>query len=241
MFKPKLIPTLVTVPCLLMVIALGCWQVQRLQWKEALLANLSEELSSPPKPLDDDMLRTPLERFRFRHVNFDASLPAHTPATFAAKYYKGSLGYNVVSAAQLPSGGEVLVNRGWIPQAMRDSFLMKESKRDKPEHIQVEGMMRALPPQGLFVPNNTPKDNMWFWYDAPALKEALGMQSVPSMVVDATRIEPAANYPMTAKAEITLRNDHLMYALTWFGLALALAVIYVVYHLQLEKRPKSDD
>lgn len=241
MFKPKLIPTLVTVPCLLIVVALGYWQVQRLQWKEALLANLSEELSSPPRPLDATTLAAPLERFRFRHVIFDASLPAHTPATFAAKYYKGSLGYNVVSAMQLPEGGEVLVNRGWIPQAMRDSFLMKEARRDKPTPVKVEGMMRALPPQGLFMPDNTPKDNMWFWYDALALQQALGMQATPAMVVDATAVEPAANYPMPAKAEINLRNDHLMYAVTWFGLALALAVIYVVYHLQLDKGPKAHD
>jgi surfeit locus 1 family protein len=241
MFKPKLIPTLVTVPCLLLVIALGIWQVQRMQWKEELLANLSHELDAAPTPLNAGMLADGLPPQSFRHVEFEAALPAHIPVTFAAKYNHGSLGYHVISLMELKDGGTVLVNRGWIPQAMRDTLLLEESRRSKPDEITVTGLLRPLPRRGWFIPDNNAADNMWFWYDAPAIATQLGMGAPPQLVVEATAISPKTNYPMPAKAEITLRNDHLMYALTWFGMALALVVIYVVYHLQLQQAGKDHD
>lgn len=206
------------------LIGLGAWQVQRLQWKNALIAQYEAARQMEPAALDtlppDDM-----EAYHYRPVTLSGTLLHEQELHLGARRWYGKTGYHILVPLQLDGGGLVLVNRGWVPPELKEP----EARRQNPAPQQVEGLrgiIRLPKPPALFTPANRPDKNFWFTVDIEAMAADIGAPLLPFTVELVDADHPRDVFPAPSDGMVVLRNDHLGYAITWFALALAAAVIF---------------
>jgi surfeit locus 1 family protein len=238
-FRPLLWPTLFTLPALLLMLGLGVWQLERLQWKTTLIAERAERMQAAPidlpRPGDD------LAAVEYRRVALAGSFLHDQELALAARSHLGIPGYHIVTPFRLADGLTVLVDRGWVPLARRDPKTRAEGQL--PGEVTLAGLIRRPVGQGWMVPDNEPEHNLWFWFDLPAMARHAGITGpLAPVYVDAAAGNVPGGYPLGGETRVELPNDHLQYAFTWFSLAIALIVIYLVFHHQrgrlvLRRRP----
>jgi surfeit locus 1 family protein len=205
--------------------ALGTWQVERLAWKRDLIATMEARLAMAPLPVGDLLNSGPIENFR--PVRATGIFLHDREMYLAARSYQGRLGYHVVTPLELADGGTaVLVDRGWVPADRKapDS----RAAGQVPGKVTVEGIARRPSVPSLFTPDNRPDQNLWYWADLPAMAAHAGLAAAPPLLIEAG---PAANpggLPIGGQTHVNLPNNHLQYAITWYALALVLAVFYLV-------------
>jgi surfeit locus 1 family protein len=227
-FHPRLVPTLFTIPALIILVGLGIWQVQRLHWKEGLIAQRDAMVSAPPIAPPPTLAEArPNE---FRHVAVDGVLLNDKELFLAASSEGGGSGYEVVTPLQEASGRIIFVNRGFIPLELKDRA--KRAAGEPAGAMHIAGLLRVPPAQKptFFLPDNRPDLNLWFWVDLPAMAKAAGVADAAPFYIDADTAPNPGGWPKGGVTRLELPNDHLQYAITWFSLAIALAVIYVLYH-----------
>jgi surfeit locus 1 family protein len=227
-FRPLLWPTLTTLPMLLLLLALGAWQVERLFWKEDLIAQRQAAVAATPVPVPRSLEEA--RGMEFRHVT-DEGVFLHDKEIFlGATSEAGEQGYQVLTPLLEPSGRIVFVNRGFIPAELKDPA--KRPAGQIGGTVRVQGLLR-LPPDGKpnwFLPDNRPDLNYWFWVDIPAMSAADKIEGVAPFYIDADATPNPGGWPKGGVTRLALPNNHLQYAITWFSLAVALIVIYVLYH-----------
>jgi surfeit locus 1 family protein len=233
-FRPTLWPTLFSVPVFLVMVGLCIWQVQRLHWKEGLIAEresrvAAEAIALPAVGVDPAGLE-------YRRVRLEGSFLHDKELYLGARSMNGNPGYQILTPFALADGSLVLVDRGWVPIERKMPESRAEGQVAGPQTI--EGIVRLPPHQAWMQPDNEPGKNMWFFVDLPAMAAVAGAQIRTDLYVDAGPAENPGKYPVGGQTRIEMPNDHLQYAITWGLLALALAVIYVVYHLKLERERK---
>ena len=233
-FRPTLWPTLFSVPVFLVMVGLCIWQVQRLHWKEGLIADresrvAAEAIALPAVGVDPAGLE-------YRRVRLEGSFLHDKELYLGARSMNGNPGYQILTPFALADGSLVLVDRGWVPIERKMPESRAEGQVAGPQTI--EGIVRLPPHQAWMQPDNEPGKNMWFFVDLPAMAAVAGAQIRTDLYVDAGPAENPGKYPVGGQTRIEIPNDHLQYAITWGLLALALAVIYVVYHLKLERERK---
>ena len=223
--RPLLWPTLMTLPAVIGSLALGAWQVQRLQWKNEVIAERQARRDAPP-------LAALPERFdpaqhEFRRVRVTGRFLHDKEMYLAARSFRGNPGYHIVTPlAVFP--GHVLVNRGWIPL---DRKAPESRKVGNPEgEVTVEGYLRAESGPGWFTPKNEPEKNFWFFIDIPAMARAHGIGKVEPYYIEAGPAENRGGFPVGGQTRFEIPNDHLQYAITWFSFAVIGIVIYLLYH-----------
>jgi len=227
-FHPRLVPTLFTVPAVLILIALGIWQVQRLHWKEGLIAQRDAAVTAapiaPPRTLAE---ARPDE---FHHIVAEGTFQNDKELFLAASSDGGEPGYQVVTPLVMADGRTMFVNRGFIPLELKD--MAKRATGELAGDVRVAGLLR-VPPAGkpsFFLPDNRPDLNLWFWVDLPAMASQDGIGDPVPFYIDADKTPNPGGWPKGGITRLDLPNDHLQYAITWFSLAVALLVIYVLYH-----------
>ena len=229
-FRPSFWPTAISASIVLVCLGLGVWQLQRLHWKEGLIAERTAAISAPPiaPPRDADAARG----MEFRHVA-DEGVFLHDKEIFlGASAESGTIGYHVLTPLRETGGRVVFINRGYIPAELKDSSRRAAGESAGP--VKLTGLLR-LPLTGKpnwFLPDNRPDLNYWFWIDLPAMARADGLTDVAPFYIDADGTPNLGGWPRGGVTRLALPNDHLQYALTWFGLAIAMAVIYVVSQWQ---------
>jgi surfeit locus 1 family protein len=227
-FRPLFWPTLITAAMLLLLIALGCWQIERLFWKEGLIAHRQAALAAAPVAVPQD--RDEARGMEFRHVT-DEGVFLHDEEIFLGATSEGGVpGYQVLTPLREPGGRVVFVNRGFIPSELKDPA--KRAAGGITGTVRVQGLLR-LPPEGRpiwFLPDNRPDLNYWFWVDLPAMSAADKLDRVAPFYIDADATPNPGGWPKGGVTRLALPNNHLQYAITWFSLAVALIVIYVLYH-----------
>jgi len=231
-FRPKLIPTLFTIPALAALIALGTWQLQRLDWKETLIDRLQTRAeavaeSLPPGDLD-------LDEWEFRRVEMTGHFLHEEEMHLLNRSLNGNPGLHIITPfrrTDVPSTPVVLVNRGWVPFQLKAA----EDREDGlvVGEMTVEGIVRFQRPitglQRVFLPENEPANNVWYSIDQAEMEAETQLEVTNFYVVDGNTDVPGT-YPLGQQWTLDIRNNHLEYAITWYALALALLVIYVVYH-----------
>jgi surfeit locus 1 family protein len=217
-FRPTLVPTLFSVPAIIVMVGLCIWQVQRLHWKEGLIAERESRVSAEPVALPAPGVDP--AGIEYRRVRLEGS----------------NVGYQVLTPFALAGGGTVLVNRGWIPVERKAPESRAEGQLEGNRTI--EGIVRVPHGQAWMQPDNEPDKNMWFFVDLLDMAAASGVDLRTDLYVDAGPAENPGMYPVGGQTRIEMPNDHLQYAITWGLLAIALAVIYVLYHLKLERERK---
>lgn len=223
------VPSLMAAAALAVLIALGVWQLDRKAWKEALIATLTERLAAPPialPPPADWARLTPDDEF----------LPVTMKAAFlndkeglvftggsSMRQDGGGPGYWVFAPARLAGGGLVMVNRGFVPEGRQDPARRRDGEVAGP--IDMVGVLRWPEAPGLFTPAADPAHNLWFSRDSASIAAAKGVSAAP-FYVELESPEPPGGLPHAARVMPNLPNNHLQYALTWFGLAIVLVGVY---------------
>ena len=213
---------------------LGVWQLDRKAWKEDLIARLNARLSHAPQDLPPRSSWPQLHQDgeEFRRVVFPAEFLdgeealVYTAGSPLRPDVKGP-GYWVFAPARLAGGSIVLVNRGFVPPERKDPA----QRSDGIPHgvVDVVGVMRWPEARGVFTPADEPKKNIWFLRDSKSIADFKKWATAAPFYIDEEEPAPAGGWPKPGKLEVRLPDDHLQYAITWFGLALALAGVYIVW------------
>lgn len=224
-----LIPGLFTLVGLAVLISLGFWQLERKQWKEGLIASLGQQMKAAPAALPPASQWSDLTRANseFRRVSLRAQFlndakPAYlyTGASALRQDVKQP-GYFVFAPARLPDGRIVVVNRGYVSM---------DRRHETPDGtVEITGFIRWPESPGLFVSEHDTAGDVWFVRDPQTMAEIRGWGSVAPFYIDQESPVPPDGLPRPGPLAVKLRNDHLGYAITWFGLAASLAVVFAVW------------
>jgi surfeit locus 1 family protein len=230
-FRPTFWPTVFTVPAILVMIGLSLWQVQRLHWKEDLIAERTARTTAEPIPLPP--VGTDLAPLEFRRVTLTGTFDHARELYLAARSQNGNVGFWIMTPLKTETGETVLIERGWVPQQMKDPATRAQGQLAGT--VTVEGILRLPQSKAYFQPENEPAKNTWFYIDPQQMAAAAGVPARTDLYLDAEKTDIPGNYPLGGQARINLPNDHLQYAITWALLALTLGAVYVIYHLKLER------
>jgi len=225
-FRPKPVPTLITAIGLICLLGLGIWQVQRLQWKADLIRKLETravaEPASPPTASDD------LGAFEYRRIRARGVFRHDHEFYLVGRSLGGEAGLHVLTPLVREAGPAILVDRGWAPFERRDPKTRAEGQIAG--EIEVVGLLRLEKGKGPFQPDNDVAKNNWYFVELDRMARSAGMDLAKGYYLVASPMDVPGGLPVPGQWRINVRNDHLQYAITWFSLAAALLVIYVLYH-----------
>jgi surfeit locus 1 family protein len=225
-FRPLLIPTLWFLPGLALLVGLGFWQIERLHEKEALIASVERGLSAPPVPLGDALANGAADA-EWRHVRVTGHFLHDKELYVFSRGPMGAVGVDVVTPMVLAGGGTVLIDRGFVPEALHQSATRQAAQATG--EVSLTGVLRLSREPGLFTPAPNAETRLWFVKDVPSMAKVAGLE-VPSLIIEADATPNPGGWPLGGQTRVDFPNDHLQYAVTWFGLALALMGVYLFYH-----------
>ncbi|UHS58040.1 SURF1 family protein [Agrobacterium vaccinii] len=212
---------------MIILVSLGTWQVKRMYWKEALLADIQQRIHAAPVPLSDiEAMARSGGDIEYRTValtgTFDHAHEQHFFATF-----QGQTGYYIYTPLKLEDGKSLFVNRGFVPYDMKEPA--KRMAGEVAGVVSIQGLARArlkAKPSSL-LPENDLNKNIYYWKDLTAMTGAAGLESenVLPFFVDTNDASNPGGWPKGGVTLIDLPNNHLQYAITWYGLALALVIV----------------
>jgi surfeit locus 1 family protein len=227
-------PAVFTAAGLVLLIGLGTWQIERKAWKEALIASLERRMAAAAVALP------PAERWaslreaddEFTRVVFRAQFEN---AREALVYAGGSAlrpdvsgpGYWVFTPARIASGGLVVVNRGFVPEANRAPATRAAGQLSGP--MDIVGALRWPERASWFTPAGEPAHNLWFARDHLAIAAAKGWGAVAPFYVEQEAPPAPGGLPRVGKLVVALPNNHLQYAITWYALAVVLAAVFAAF------------
>jgi surfeit locus 1 family protein len=218
-----------------LLLGLGFWQLRRLTWKEALITRIETRANKPPVELPPHNVWPRLSSgdYDFEHVRLSGHFDLAREALIFSPPPKDSgvePGYLVLNPFVVDNGGVVLVNRGFIPQ----SYAQNDARKNSPQgHVTLTGLMREPQSRNFFTPADDPERGVWFTSDPVKIAQSLGLGEAAPFTI---ALDPAEaqtlvpdGLPRPFASDLNLVNNHFSYALTWFGLAGALVVIFLVY------------
>ncbi|KAG1252070.1 hypothetical protein G6F65_018077 [Rhizopus arrhizus] len=206
--------------------ALGTWQVHRLAWKRDLIAQVDQRAhaATTPAPGKRDWRSLSFNNAEYRHVAASGTYQYDRQTLVQAATELGS-GYWVMTPLQLPDGGTVLVNRGFVLPEWRKN---QAAATQPPAEGSVTGLLRMGEPGSGFLRNNDPAANLWYSRDLPAIAAARGLTDVAPYFIDADAASSPGRDPAKAPVGglrvLSFPNTHLVYAITWYALALMIIV-----------------
>ncbi|MCR9240075.1 MAG: SURF1 family protein [Rhodobiaceae bacterium] len=221
-FRPSLWPTLFLIASLPILLWLGTWQLQRLEWKLGLVEQMAARLDAPAIAIEDVNPGNEDEFRRYRVSGmFDEATEFHWLATSEAY----GIGYLIFSPFALEDGRRVIVNRGFVPSPLKDAMADRLGGRET-----FEAIARRPETPGSLDATNDVTANIWFTRDIEAMAALAGGGDYLPIYLEKAGDVAEEVWPKPGAAKVTLVNNHLDYALTWYGLAVVLLVIYLVFH-----------
>ena len=227
-----LVATLLVLPALALMTGLGVWQVERLQWKEAMLARIDARLHAAPGalPSADTWATLKPDDYEYRHVTVSGRLDGSRITLIfrgVGKVADGPTqpGYWFMAPLTLADGASLLVNLGFVPYERRDAALQALAATAKGE-VSLSGVMRAPEDRGPFIPADDSAKGQWYTRDPLAIAASLSLTLPAPFSVDADAHDAPPGLPAGGATVLDIPNNHLSYAATWFGLAATLALFY---------------
>lgn len=223
--RPGALLSLACLGAFVLLCGLGTWQVERLGRKEALIATRTARLEAPAVPLPPDLADP--AAWEFRRVRVSGVFDHGAEQLFGVEAVDGRVGPHLLTPLRLDDGRALLVDRGWVPEDAKDRAVRPATL--PPGRVTVEGILRhrADDRRAWMTPDNRPETRRWYWYDLPALGRATGTRPLPLVLEAAGR--PGGGLPRAGRTRVELPNNHLGYAITWYGLAATLAGVYVAF------------
>lgn len=208
-------------------VALGNWQLERRVWKLDLIERVNSRVDATAvaAPARDDLQAVRRERDEYRHVVVRGRFVPGREFRVSAATGLGA-GHWVLTPFERTDGSTVFINRGFVAQggtaAPPPAFT-----------LDVSGLLRLNEPDGGVLRENVPAEGRWYSRDAVAMGEVAGLREVAPFFIDAGEGQPGSpggDGPVGGLTVIDFNNNHLVYALTWYGLAsmvlLAAAVVW---------------
>lgn len=230
------LPAILTIIMLSVLLMLGFWQVERLAWKEDLLARIAERQKAAPLTLssqadllaltkaDDEYRRAILrgtygraQLFWFTQIE---DKPQGLPRQDAA-------GYHVLVPFVLRDGTPLLLDRGFVPARLKD---MPDANPDTPQDLAV--ILRWPDARGRFDNADKPSEGLVYVRDPQVIGGYWGL-TLPAFLAEAAL--PGQHWPRGGQTRMNIANNHLQYAGTWFGLAIVLVIISGLWHIRFWK------
>ncbi len=212
------------IPAVLILLALGSWQVHRLVWKTELneerLARHRAEAVMLPAALDD------AAELAWHRVWLEGRFRHEAEMFLAARTFDRRVGYQIVTPFERGDGSAVLVNRGWVPLENKEPETRLGGQLEGT--MRLEGTVVPAGRAGWFTPDNEPENNIWFWTEAESLAASAGIPAQP-FLVDAGPAPNPGGLPIGGQTRVELRSEHMQYIVIWYALAVSLAVIYAIY------------
>lgn len=208
-------------------VALGIWQVERRAWKLDLIARVESGTRAAPVALPRPAQWPGMDarRSEYRRVTASGSF-LHDRETLVQALTERGAGFWVLTPLHTPQG-IVLINRGFVPSERRDPATRAAAQMAGP--VTVTGLLRASEPNGGFLRSNDPAGDRWYSRDVPAIAAARGIEPAAPFFVDADATPNPGGWPVGGLTVLRFNNNHLVYALTWFGLAgISLAALFLL-------------
>lgn len=221
MTRPSLLlPALMTAVMLAVLIWLGTWQVHRLAWKTGVLAQIAAAEAAPAVPI-------PADPSPFMKVTASGTLRTDLSVLYGADVRDTlagpQMGAQLVTPLERPGEPALLVVRGWAPTDH------PRPPDPPPGPATFDGYVRAPERAGLFSPADDPAKRLFYTLDPRAIAAAVGEADVAPYALVALGPPPPARYPAPAASLPRPPNDHLSYAVTWYGLAVVCVVVFGAY------------
>jgi surfeit locus 1 family protein len=225
--------------------SLGLWQLERLAWKEDLIARVEAGLAAAPTaaPGPDAWPMLDIDRIEYTPVElrgrYDHAREIHVVYTLVdPKGPLGGMGYQVFTPFRTDAGWWVYVNRGFVPRERKDPATRAAGQIEG--ETTVTGLVRRPSERSWFTPGDDTAKNAWFSRD-PALFAAasgLGGETIAPYLVDA-RHDPdlPGGLPQGGETIVAFPNNHLQYAVTWLGLAAVLVGVFVAFAVKRLREP----
>jgi len=223
-FRPSLSLPLAALPVFAALVALGLWQVERLAWKDDLNAMRAARLTAPPLLLTpaDIAVRGADPALDLRPVIVTGHFDHAHEFVLQARSREGRAGRGLVTPLIDASGrAAVLVDRGWLPPAGEAATWSRPAGEQR-----VAGWLVLPYVPGAFAVDNDPAKGQWLTIDVPAMRVAAGLPETAALLVLARPGAAAGAPPVAYAPEGVLPSPHLGYAITWFGLAVALVGVW---------------
>jgi surfeit locus 1 family protein len=223
--------TALMLAALVVLIGLGFWQLQRLEWKEGLIAKIEARTKAQPIGLEDAAaLEAQGQDPSYYRVRVSGRFDHAKERYLFALSNEGSAGWHVITPLETEDGKTVLIDRGFVPDNLKDPALRAEGEVEGV--VSVTGIVRLPDRQGAFTPDNEPEANRWFWRDRDALARSMfpgEAVRVAPFFLEAEKGAAPGGWPEGGQTRLELPNNHLQYAITWFLLAAALLGVYGAY------------
>nr|WP_205931250.1 SURF1 family protein [Rhizobium leguminosarum] len=215
---------------LAILISLGTWQVERLHWKEGLIADIAARQAASPVPLADiEATASAGGDIEYRKVTATGRYINNKERHFFATW-RGQTGFYVYTPLELADGRILFVNRGFVPYDNKEPEMRMQGQLTGEQTV--TGLAREKLPgkPSWVVPDNDVAKNIFYWKDLDVMAESVGLEkaSVIPFFVDADSTPNPAGLPIGGVTQVDLPNDHLQYAFTWYGLAAVLLVVVAI-------------
>ncbi|WP_024577234.1 MULTISPECIES: SURF1 family cytochrome oxidase biogenesis protein [unclassified Afipia] len=224
-----------------MLVSLGVWQLRRKDEKRALISALTERLAAAPGVLPAATAWPALTpaHDEFRRVSFSATFESKPDVMV---YSSGSAVRDDINGpgtwafmpARLADGRSVVINAGFVQNTMQDRA--QQDRAVKPlvtgAPVTLTGYLRFPESAGTLTPADDVVRRLWFVRDHRTMAKALGWGEVAPFYIDLESPAPPSGIPKPGSLHVHLKDDHLQYAITWFGLALVVAGAFVAWVIQ---------
>ena len=226
-FRPYPGLTIACVILLAILCGLGTWQLERLQWKTALIATVNSHMAAPPVSLDEILVMNQDEA-QYRRVNLSGRFD-HGREAYVFTTDQGAAVYHVLTPLTTDDGKVVMVDRGEVPKEKLDPATRAAGNVDGQVHV--TGVWRVPDPPGSFTPPPDAAKRIWFARDLAGIAATDHLSLAAPVVIEADSAPNPGGWPRGGQTVVSFRNQHLSYAVTWFGLALCLLGVWLAYHI----------
>ncbi len=227
-------PFIATCLALAVMLGLGVWQVQRLNWKNDLIAKIEARTHGAPAPLppQNEWRELRAEAYDYTRVSVIGRFEHEREilifrGTADGKASGAGPGYQVLTPLRLADGSHVVINRGFVPLASKDPNTRKAGLIV--DEVKITGLMRAPEARNAFTPPDNPAKNEWFTRDPAKIAAHFGLEKAAPFAIDADATPVPGGLPVGGSTVLSIPNNHLSYAVTWFGLALTLLGVFGVF------------
>jgi surfeit locus 1 family protein len=215
-------------------VALGVWQIKRLHWKLDLIARVDARVHAAPVPppgrsawasvnANDD---------EYLHVRVDGTLLNDDETQVYAVTDLGA-GFWVLTPLKAADGTITMINRGFVPTEKSDPQTRTAGELSGP--VTITGLLRMTEPKGTLLRSNVPAEGRWYSRDVVAMASARHLTDVAPYFIDADSTPNPGGLPTGGLTQIVFPNSHLVYAFTWFGMAI-LSLGMTGYLIFLERK-----